>query len=186
MRTILGLNLVFLLVISASAQDRNFPSALGSGLPPLRPLGPHSGLNNGAPSRPYRGGFPVGAGYGYGFGGYGYAEPDVEAPPAVNNGVVFQPPVFPPPPPPPIHSSIQNVKGNPEQTGSGPPAFFVIVLKNGSQLTASVVWVQGDDARYVDSDGQGRRVPLADVDRAATREANRAHNLNLQLPPPAQ
>jgi hypothetical protein len=79
------------------------------------------------------------------------------------------------------------VKGDPEQSaGDVQPAFFVIVLKNGSHLTASVVWVQGDDARYVDSDGQGRRVPLADVDRAATRELNQAHKLNLRLPPPAR
>ena len=49
-----------------------------------------------------------------------------------------------------------------------------------------MVWVQGDDARYVDGDGQGRRVPLADVDRTATRELNQTHHLNLRLPPPAQ
>ena len=49
-----------------------------------------------------------------------------------------------------------------------------------------MVWVQGDDARYVDGDGQGHRVPLADVDRTATRELNQTHHLNLRLPPPAQ
>ncbi len=129
----------------------------------------------------------MGLGYGYGFGGYGYAAPYAESPPVVNNLVLVQQPAVPAAPPEPIHSSIQNVKGEPEQSAGGlPPAFFVIVLKNGSRLTASVVWVQGDDARYVDGDGQGRRVPLADVDRAATRELNQAHKLNLRLPPPAQ
>ena len=73
MRTILGLNLVWLLAVSGIAQDRNFPSALGSGLPPLRSSGPHFGL----PPGPHRGGYPpnAGFGYGYGFGGYGYAAP---------------------------------------------------------------------------------------------------------------
>ena len=129
----------------------------------------------------------MGLGYGYGFGGYGYTAPYPDAPPVVNNLVLVQQPAVPAAPPEPIHSSIQNVKGDPEQSaGDLQPAFFIIVLKNGSRLTASVVWVQGDDARYVDSDGQGRRVPLADVDRTATRELNQAHKLNLRLPPPAQ
>jgi hypothetical protein len=182
-RTILGLNLVWLLAISAFAQDRNFPAALGAGLPPLRSFGPHSGL----PPGPHPGGFPLGLGYGYGFGGYGYAAPYPVAPPVVNNVVLVQQPAIPAAPPEPIHSSIQNVKGDSEQAaGDAPPAFFAIVLKNGSRLTASAVWVQGNDARYVDSDGQGHRVPLADVDRTATREVNQARRLNLRLPPPAQ
>jgi hypothetical protein len=181
-RTILGLSLVSLMAISATAQDRNFPSALGSGLPPLHSLGPHAGT----PPRPHRGAFPAGLGYGYGFGGYGYAVPYADAP-VVNNVVLVQPPAAPATPPEPIHSSIQNVKGGPEQTaGDAPPAFFVIVLKNGLRLSASVVWVQGDDARYVDGDGQGHRVPLAGVDRTATRELNQTNHLNLRLPPPAQ
>lgn len=187
MRTILGLNLVWLAAISTFAQDRNFPAALGAGLPPVRSLGTHFGS---AP-RPHRGGFPIGPGYGYdyGFDGYGYAAPDVEPPPdtpAVNNVVVL-PPAIPPPPPKPIHSFIQNLKGNSEQAaGDQSPAFFVIVLKNGSRLTASAVWVQDNQAHYVDGDGQGHRVPLADVDRTATRELNQTHNLNLRLPPSAQ
>jgi len=193
MRTILGLNIVCLLAISAFAQDRNIPSALGAGLPPLNSFGPHGGPNFGPPTRPHHGGFPTGLGYGYGFGGYGYAAPYPDAPPAVNNVVLFQQPAVPPAPPVPIHSSIQNLssiqngKVDPEQGASdAPPAFFVVVLKNGSRLTSSAVWVQGNDARYVDSDGQGHRVPLADVDRTATRELNQTRHLNLRLPPPAQ
>lgn len=193
MRTILGLNLVWLVAMGAIAQDRNFPAALGSGLPPLHSVGPNFGpnfgTNFGTKPRPHHGGFPVGAGfgYGYGFGGYGYALPDAEPAPVVNNAVFIQQPAAPAPPPEPIHSSIQNLKTDTAQTaGAAPPVFFLLVLKNGSRLTASVVWVQGDDVHYVDSDGQGRRVPLADVDRTATRELNQTHNLNLRLPPPAQ
>jgi hypothetical protein len=185
MRTILGLNLVCLLAISALAQDRNFPAALGAGLPPMRSFG----QSFGPPARPHRSGFPAGAGYGYGFGGYGYAAPYPEIAPVVNNVVLVQQPTLPAAPPEPIHSSVQNVKGYPGQSAADAdalPAFFVIVLKNGSHLTAAMVWVQGDDARYVDGDGQGHRVPLADVNRTATREMNQSHHLNLRLPPPAQ
>ena len=186
MRTILGLNLVCLLTLTAFAQDRIFPSALGSGLPPLRSE-PHSGPSSGAMPRPHRGGFPAGASYGYGFGGYGYAMPYPDAPPAVNSVLLVQQPPVPAAPPEPIHSSIQNLKNDPEQGASdAPPAYFAIVLKNGSRLSASAVWVQGNEAHYVDGDGQGHRVPLADVDRTATRELNQAHHLNLRLPPPAQ
>ncbi len=113
--------------------------------------------------------------------------PYPDAPPPVSNVVLIQQPAVPPVPPQPIHSSIQNVKVDPEQPDSDvPPAFFVIVLKNGSRVSASAVWVQGNDVRYVDGDDQGHRVPLADVDRTATRELNQTHHLNLRLPPPAQ
>src|SRR5689334_15250314 len=191
MRTILGLNLVWLMAISAAAQDRNFPAALGAGIPPLRSAGPNFDLNYGTPARPHRGRFPMGGyGYGYGFGGYGYAVPDAETAPVapiVNSVVLVPQPAPPAAPPEPIHSSIQNLKGDAEESaGNAPPVFFVIALKNGSRLTAYAVWVQANQAHYVDSDGQGRRVPLADVDRTATRELNQSNHLNLRLPPPAQ
>ncbi|MGZ6465580.1 MAG: hypothetical protein ACXWSC_21850 [Bdellovibrionota bacterium] len=109
-----------------------------------------------------------------------------ELAPVVNNLVVVEPaatPAAPALPPEPIRSSIQDLK---PAASDAPPALFVIALKNGSRLAASAVWVQGNDLRYVDADDQNRRVPLADVDRTATRELNQARNLNLRLPPPAQ
>ena len=180
MRPILGLILVCRLAATAFAQDRNFPAALGTGLPPLNSSGPPPGLNYG--------GFPRGDGYDYGFDGCGYAAPYPNAPRVVvlvQQPVVPAAPPAPPAPPEPIHSSIQNVKGYPKQNpSSAPVAFFMIILKNGSRLTASAVWVQGNDARYMDGDGQVHRVPLADVDRTATRELNQTNHLNLRLPSP--
>jgi hypothetical protein len=201
MRTILGLNLVCLLATPALAQDRNFPAALGAGLPPLNSSGPPPGLNYGNSSGLSHGGFPWGDDYDYGFDGYGYAAPYgypapySNIPRFVNRLVLIQQPAMPaasPAPPELIHSSIQNVKGSfiqnvkgdPKQNpSSAPVAFFMIILKNGSRLTASAVWVQGNDARYMDGDGQSHRVPLADVDPAATRALNQTHHLNLRLPP---
>ncbi len=178
-RKILGfnavLNVALLLAGTASAQDRHFPAALGSGLPPLQQTAPRV-----APPRGHH--VPTGTGYwgGYGYGGYEPAYPD---PAPVVNSIVFQPPPVFVPPPEPIHSSIQDFK---PAASNAPPAFYVIALKNGSHFDAAAVWVQGNDLRYVDADDQNHRVPLADVDRTATRELNQARNLNLRLPPPAQ
>ena len=180
MRKILGFNVVLLLASAALAQDRHFPAALGSGLPPLQQTAPRVP----PPRGPH---VPMGPGYwgGYGYGGYGYETtppPTPEPAPVVNNIVFEAPPVILPPPEP-IHSSIQNFK---TVASTAPPAFYVIALKNGSHLDAAAVWVQGNDLHYVDADDQNRRVPLADIDRTATRELNQARNLNLRLPPPAQ
>ena len=205
MRTILGLILVCLLAATAFAQDRNFPAALGAGLPALNSSGPSPDFGNfpaalgtglpalnssGPPPGFSYGGFTSGDGYGYGFGGYGYAAPYSNVPLFVNRLVLIQQPAVPvappapPAPPKPIHSFIQNVKGFPKQNPSSAPAFFMIILKNGSRLKASAVWVQGDDARYMDGNGQVHLVPLADVDRTATQELNQTNHLNLRLPPP--
>ena len=181
MRKILGLSLVLLLAGAAVAQDRHFPAALGAGLPPLQQTAPRVA----PPSRGSRGGFPI-VGAGYGFGGYGwngYAPAYPEPAPVVNNIVVVEQPSAPVAPPEPIHSSIQDLK---PAASDAPPSFFVIALTNGARLVAAAVWVQGNDLRYVDADDQNRRVPLVDVDRAATRELNQARNLNLRLPPPTQ
>jgi len=180
---ILGINVVLnvmvLLASAAVAQDRHFPAALGSGLPPLQQTAPRI-----PPPRGHH--IPIGPGYGGGFwGGYGYGgyAPVAPEPAPVVNNIVFEAPPVILPPPEPIHSSIQDFK---PAASSAPPAFYVIALKNGSRLDAAAVWVQGNDLRYVDADDQNRRVSLADIDRAATRELNQARNLNLRLPPPAQ
>jgi hypothetical protein len=174
-RKILGLSAVIMLASAALAQDRHFPAALGSGLPPLRPTAPRV-----PPPRNHR--VPIGPGYWGGYGYDSYAPAALEPAPVINNIVFEAPPVFVPPPPP-IHSSIQDLK---PAASAAPPAFYVIALKNGAHLDAAAVWVQANDLRYVDPDDQNHRVPLADVDRSATRELNQARNLNLRLPPPAQ
>lgn len=179
MRSVLGFNVVFLLASAALAQDRHFPAALGAGLPPLQQTAPRA-----APPRGHH--VPIGPAYGAGYwGGYGYGgyAPAAPEPAPVINNIVFEPPPVILPPPEPIHSSIQNFK---PAASNEPPSFYVIALKSGTRLAAAAVWVQGNDLRYVDADDQNRRVPLADIDRTATRELNQARNLNLRLPPPAQ
>jgi len=174
-RKILGLSVVLSLASAAVAQDRHFPAALGSGLPPLQQTAPRV-----APPRGHH--IPSGPGFWGGYSYGGYAPVAAEPVPVVNNIVFEAPPVILPPPEP-IHSSIQDLK---PVASSAPPAFYVIALKSGARLDAAAVWVQGNDLRYVDADDQNHRVPLADIDRTATRELNQARNLNLRLPPPAQ
>ncbi|MDP9115221.1 MAG: hypothetical protein M3O20_16250 [Acidobacteriota bacterium] len=170
------LTAVLLLASAALAQDRHFPAALGSPLPPLQatvaPRVPPA-RNHRIPSGPWYWG-------GYGYGGYipAYAEPA----PVVNN-IVFEAPPVVLPPPEPIHSSIQSFKA---ADSNALPAFYVIALKNGLHYDAAAVWVQGNDLHYLDADDQNHLVPLAEVDRRTTRELNQARNLNLRLPPPAQ
>ena len=181
---------VSLLAGIAGAQDRQFPAALGAGIPPLGPTFPQHGAPQAAPVAPVPrgpgGGFrsPMYWG-GYGWGGYGaypalYTYPATPAPPVTNVVVLEQAPGPPPPPPPPIRSSIQELNPPPS---TDPPAFFAIALKDGTRSSAAAVWVQGNDLRYVDEEGANRRVALAAIDRTATRELNRARHLNLRLPP---
>jgi hypothetical protein len=165
---------------AAVAQDRHFAGGFGGGRPPQRPIGPRTPPS----ARPFFGSAPfIGAGYWGGYDSGGYAPFYPESAPPVNNTIVFAPPPVFVAPPEPIHSSIQDLKPAPS---NAPPAFYVVALKNGSRFDAAAVWVQGNDLRYVDGDDQNRRVPLADLDRAATRELNQARNLVLRLPPPQQ
>jgi hypothetical protein len=184
----MGLSLVLLLAAAAGAQDRQFPAALGAGIPSLSGssprTGPRAGANAAHPMRPRNsnGGFPI-----Y-WGGYDYVYPDAgyQATPPVTNVVMFQAPAAPAAPPAPIRSSIQVIK--PETPDAAPdanneaPTFFVIALRDGRKLSAAAVWVQQNELHYVDADNANGRVPLSAVDRTATRELNQERHLNLRLP----
>lgn len=139
---------------------------------------------------------PYGFGYAslpYDYGdAYGYAPQPVI--------VVQQPPLFveppePPAPPvdkPPGHSVITDYKWPAASLASSPaasstssesePQEFAIVLKNGSTLSAVMVFASDDGLHYVDPDDRLVRISMSQVDRAATLKLNRARNLNLHLP----
>ncbi len=59
---------------------------------------------------------------------------------------------------------------------------FAIVLKDGSTLSAVMVFASEDGLHYVDPDEKHLRIAMSEVDRAATLKLNRARNLNLHLP----
>src|SRR5207248_3041887 len=89
----LGLTLICFLVGAAHAQDRQFPAALGAGIPPLGPTAPRVR----PPQRNFNTGYPIYC------GGYDYAYPAAPSTPPVTNVVMFQaPPAAAPPPAPPI------------------------------------------------------------------------------------
>ncbi len=136
--------------------------------------------------------------YGFGYASLPYdsgAAYDYAPQPVV---LVQQPPVFvqPPEPPvvePPVHPVIKEYKwpaaggaaSSPSAsstTSESEPQAFVIVLKNGSALSAVMVFAADDGLHYVDPDARHLCITMSKVDRAATLKLNRARNLNLYLP----
>jgi hypothetical protein len=103
---------------------------------------------------------------------------------------VQQPPSYvqPPAPPvvePPVRPVITEYKwpaGAATSPTDAEPQDFVIVLKDGSTLSAISVFASDDGLHYVDPNERHLLVFMSQVDRAATLKVNRARNLNLHLP----
>ncbi len=123
---------------------------------------------------------------------YGYAPQPavfVQQPP-----MFFQPPEPPEPPVvrPPGHAVITNYTwpeasapsspAVPSKTSGSQPQDFAIVLKNGSTLSAVMIFASDDGLHYVDPDDRLLRISMSQVDRPATLKLNRDRNLNLHLP----
>jgi len=123
---------------------------------------------------------------------YGYAPQPavfVQQPP-----MFFQPPEQPGPPVvrPPGHAVITNYtwpaasaafsSTASSKTSGSAPQDFAIVLKNGSTLSAVMIFASNDGLHYVDTDDRLLRISMSQVDRPATLKLNRDRNLNLHLP----
>lgn len=102
-----------------------------------------------------------------------------------------QPPLIDQPPAPPVAAPLGNpvvteykwpAAGAASSPSASEPQSFAIVLKNGSTLSAVMVFASDDGLHYVDPDQKHLRVSISEVDRAATLRLNHARNLNLQLP----
>ena len=131
--------------------------------------------------------------YGY---GYGYLPFDYDTDYADTPQPVFfnQPPPMPvQQPAPPVAAPVGNPvvteykwpeagAANPAPSATSGMQPFAIVLKDGSTLSAVMVFASEDDLHYVDPDERHLRVPISEIDRAATLKLNRARNLNLHLP----
>jgi hypothetical protein len=155
-----------------------------------------NGFNRARAVPRYRSGYaylPYGSGFGYASddfdAGYSYAPQ-----PAV---YLQQPPLFVPPPPPPVveqpvHPVMTEYKwpaatiaaslsASPKIPEPEPQA-FAIVLKDGSTLSAVMVYSADDGLHYIDPDERHLRISMSKVDRAASLKLNRERNLNLHLP----
>ncbi len=154
----------------------------GAGLPPIQPIPPLGYYPGARPPSPRGRGYGAYGGYPLYWGGYAG---DFEPTPPNNYFAAPPPPVFVEPPPPPPRSEVHEYGPGPEpaQNQASSEQLFVIALKDGSQISAAAVWAQGGELRTMDPDGNQRRVPLATIDRDATRNINRARNLRLQIPP---
>jgi hypothetical protein len=92
----------------------------------------------------------------------------------------------------PVHPVVTEYKWPAAGAASSPSAHrqppspshrsLVIVLKDGSTLSAVAVFASDDGLHYVDPDERHLRISMSEVDRAATLKLNRARNLNLYLP----
>jgi hypothetical protein len=132
-------------------------------------------------------------GFGYGYLPYdsGTAYPYYAPEPVV----LVEPPPAPeePPAPPPFrpvgHAVITEYKwpaagsaASPAKEFESETQDFGIVLKNGSTLSAVMIYASDDGLHYVDPDERHLRVSMSEVDRDATLKLNRERNLNLHLP----
>lgn len=148
------------------------------GIPPLGSIPP---LGTTSPVRVFR---RPSRGFGYWFPGvsddyqgdsYAYqATPSIVAVPET---------VRLPSPPRIVQGEVREyAKTNPPGPVEGPPAEFSIVGKDHVAHPAVAVWEQGGSLHYLDSDGAAGTMPLGAVDREATRQANAAKGLRLQVP----
>jgi hypothetical protein len=107
--------------------------------------------------------------------------------------ILQQPPVaapLPAPPAEPGHPVVTEYKwpaadaaSSASSTSPEPePPSFVLILKDGSTLSAVSIFASDDGLHYVDPDERHLRVSISQIDRAATLKLNRARNLNLYLP----
>ena len=168
---------------AALGQTRRLP--FENALPPLRPIPPlgESARPLQVPRRiPQRGVRSQGL-YGLPYYPAAYSEPDVPASGGLTIIQQFAPPpaLAAAPEPPAVAPQIHEYA----TSAASPPAAaetFAIVLKDGKMLAATAVTAQGDAVQIVDPDGEHLRVPLASIDREATRRRNAERNLRLQLP----
>ncbi len=128
-------------------------------------------------------------GFGYGYSPYDYDDFDAGYSYAPQPVLFVQQPLIQPPAPPaeppgnPVVTEYKwpAVSEAPSPSASEPQS-FAIVLKDGSTLSAVMVFASDDGLHYVDPDQRHLRIAISEVDRAATLKLNRARNLNLQLP----
>jgi len=124
-----------------------------------------------------------------GSGAYGYWLPGAYedsqaeyAPYQATPTMVVVMPEAPPAPPRIVQGEVRDyTKTNPAETDQGSPTEFSIVGKDHVAHPAVAVWAQDGTLHYLDADGAAGNMPLSAVDREATRQANSAKGLRLQL-----
>ncbi|HXN45603.1 MAG TPA: hypothetical protein VN893_03120 [Bryobacteraceae bacterium] len=127
-------------------------------------------------------GLGQGGGYGYWFPGAYQDERADYAPYQATPSMVVVVPEEQPAPPRIVQGEVRDyTKTNPAETQPGSPAEFSIVGKDHVAHPAVAVWAQDSTLHYLDADGAAGSMPLGAVDREATRQANSARGLHLQL-----
>ncbi len=170
--------------VRAGGPGRSAAPSGSVGIPPLGPL-PPMGTAPGFAQRGVRGfarGLGQGGGYGYWFPG-AYDDSQAEYTPyQATPSMVVVVPEEQPAPPRIVQGEVRDyTKTNPAETEQGSPAEFSIVGKDHVAHPAVAVWAQDSTLHYLDADSAAGSMPLSAVDREATRQANSAKGLRLQL-----
>jgi len=151
-----------------------------TGIPPLGTIPPIGSLPRRGFGRFSNGGFGYPGYYGYGDDGYAAGGYPYQATPTIIELVPEGPAR---PPEAPAQGIVRDyTKTNPAEPSQGAPAEFSVVSKDHMMRSAVAVWAQEGKLHYIDRDGAAGVMPLADVDRAATQQANDSKGLHLQIP----
>jgi len=154
------------------------------GIPPLGLLPPMGTASPALSRRAVRGvsrGLSQG-GYGYWFPGAYEDDRSNYTPYQATPSMVVVLPEEQPAPPRIVQGEVRDyTKTTAADTEQGPPAEFSIVGKDHVAHPAVAVWAQDSTLHYLDADGVAASMSLSAVDREATRQANSAKGLRLQL-----
>ena len=123
-----------------------------------------------------------GLGYPTYYGDYGAPMGDVNQS-APGNVIVVPvlPPEPPPPPPPPARPVIHEYQW-PNTSSEDTATTFAIVTKDNVTHYATMVWIDGDQLRFIDSHGGSGRLSRASISHDLTYQANSGKNLKAWLP----
>lgn len=108
------------------------------------------------------------------------AKNGVPTPPWTNSGYRSPSPTAYHPAAPLQEAQVRTVTYRPSTPAANAP-LTIIALQAGTALLARQYWVEGDQLRWVASDGSDQLVPLAAIDLAQTVKVNQERNIDFAL-----
>ena len=189
MKIILGITLCWLLTGDASAQRGGMGGGFRGGLGGFHGAAGRFGSRAAVRfigNRSFRGdGFlSYGLGYPAYYGDYGLPSGDFSqsAPSNIVLVPVLPPAPEPPPPPPPPARPVMHEYQWPNTNQTDTAAAFSIVTNDKMTHYATMVWVDGDQVRFITPRGDSSQLSRASISHDLTYQANPGKNLKAWLP----
>jgi hypothetical protein len=136
-------------------------------------------------NRSYFGGGLLNYGSGYpAYYGGDYWTPISDASESAPGNVIIVPvlPPEPPPPPPPPARPVIHEYHWPTVNSNDTATVFSIVLNDKTVHYATMVWIDGEQLRFINSRGGSGQISRASISRDLTYQANPGKNLKAWLP----